>query len=91
MSLCIVAGSANPNLAEAVAAGIGGVAMRSGLERFPNGELCPVVGPMRGDDVSVFQPTTPPVNEHLMELALLLDVCRRAGSTRITAVMPYFG
>jgi ribose-phosphate pyrophosphokinase len=91
VSLCIVAGSANPNLAEAVAAGIGGVATPSGLERFPNGELCPVVGPMRGDDVSVFQPTTPPVNEHLMELALLLDVCRRAGSTRITAVMPYFG
>ena len=82
MSLCIVAGSANPNLAEAVAAGVGGVAMRSGLERFPDGELCPVVGPMRGDDVYVFQPTTPPVNEHLMELALLLDACRRAGSER---------
>lgn len=91
MSLHIVAGSANPDLAEAVAEGVGGVAMRSGLERFPDGELCPVVGPMRGDDVYVFQPTTPPVNEHLMELALLLDACRRAGSTRVTAVVPYFG
>ncbi len=91
MSLCIVAGSANPNLAGAVAADIGSVAMRSGLERFPDGELRPVVGPMRGDDVYVFQPTTPPVNEHLMELALLLDACRRAGSTRVTAVVPYFG
>ncbi|MGO8823661.1 MAG: ribose-phosphate diphosphokinase [Acidimicrobiales bacterium] len=91
MALCIVAGTANPNLAEAVAAGMGSVAMRGGLERFPDGELCPVVGPMRGDDVYVVQPTAPPVNEHLMELALLVDACRRAGSERVTAVVPYFG
>jgi len=91
VSLRIVAGSANPNLVEAVVADIGGVTMRSGLERFPDGELRPVVGPMRGDDVYAFQPTTPPVNEHLMELALLLDACRRAGSRRVTAVVPYFG
>ena len=91
MSLCIVAGTANPTLADAVASGFGSVAMRSGLERFPDGELRPVVGPMRGDDVYVFQPTAPPVNEHLMELALLLDACRRAGSERVTAVVPYFG
>ncbi len=91
MSLCIVAGSANPDLAEAVAAGVGCVAMRGALERFPDGELCPVVGHMRGDDVYVFQPTAPPVNEHLMELALLVDACRRAGSERVTAVVPYFG
>ncbi len=91
VSLCIVAGSANPDLAEAVAAGVGCVAMRGALERFPDGELCPVVGHMRGDDVYVFQPTAPPVNEHLMELALLVDACRRAGSERVTAVVPYFG
>ena len=86
-----MAGTANPTLADAVASGFGSVAMRSGLERFPDGELRPVVGPMRGDDVYVFQPTAPPVNEHLMELALLLDACRRAGSERVTAVVPYFG
>jgi ribose-phosphate pyrophosphokinase len=91
VSLCIVAGTANPDLAEAVAAGVGCVAMRGGLERFPDGELCPVVGHMRGEDVYVFQPTAPPVNEHLMELALLVDACRRAGSERVTAVVPYFG
>ena len=91
MTLCIVAGTANPELAEAVAARIGSVAMRGQLERFPDGEFCPVVGPMRGDDVYVFQPTAPPVNEHLMELALLTDACRRAGSERVTAVVPYFG
>jgi len=91
VALCIVAGAANPELAEAVAALVGAVAMRGGLERFPDGELCPVVGPMRGDDVYVLQPTAPPVNEHLMELALLVDACRRAGSARVTAVVPYFG
>ncbi len=91
MALRVVAGTANPDLAEAVAAGVGGVATRNELERFPDGELCPVVDPVRGDDVYVIQPTAPPVNEHLMELALLLDACRRAGSTRITAVIPYFG
>ena len=59
--------------------------------RFPDGELRPVVGSMRGDDVYVIQPTGPPVNEHLVELLLLLDACRRAGAGRITAVVPYFG
>jgi ribose-phosphate pyrophosphokinase len=91
VALCILAGTANPSLAEAVATGVGSVAMWSGLERFPDGELCPVVGPMRGDDVYVVQPTAPPVNERLMELALLLDACRRAGAGRVTAVVPYFG
>jgi len=91
MSLHIVAGTANPALAEAVAAGVGSVAMRTKLERFPDGELRPVVGAMRGGDVYVLQPTIPPVNEHLVELALVLDACRRAGSMRVTAVVPYFG
>ena len=46
---------------------------------------------MRGDDVFVFRSTGPPVNEHVVELLLLLDACRRAGADRITAVVPYFG
>ena len=91
MALCIVAGTANPELAEAVAVLVGRVALQCVLERFPDGELRPVVGPMRGDDVYILQPTAPPVNEHLMELALLVDACRRAGSARVTAVVPYFG
>jgi ribose-phosphate pyrophosphokinase len=45
---------------------------------------------MRGDDVYVVEPTGPPVNEHLAELLLLLDACRRAGADRLTAVVPYF-
>ena len=46
---------------------------------------------MRGEDVYVIQPTRPPVNDHLIELLLLLDACRRAGADRVTAVVPYFG
>jgi ribose-phosphate pyrophosphokinase len=46
---------------------------------------------LRGDDVYVIQPTGPPVSDHLVELFLLLDACRRCGADRITAVVPYFG
>jgi ribose-phosphate pyrophosphokinase len=61
------------------------------LERFPDGELRPVVDHVRGEDVYVVQPTGPPVSDHLIELFLLLDACRRGGAERITAVVPYFG
>jgi ribose-phosphate pyrophosphokinase len=61
------------------------------VERFPDGELRPIVPEVRGDDVFVVQPTGPPVNDHLVELLLLVDACRRAGAGRVTAVVPYFG
>ncbi|MBI3998396.1 MAG: ribose-phosphate pyrophosphokinase, partial [Armatimonadetes bacterium] len=46
---------------------------------------------VRGEDVFVIQPTAPPVNEHLIELLVILDAMRRASAARITAVVPYFG
>jgi len=61
------------------------------VERFPDGELRPIMLGVRGDDVFVVQPTGPPVNDHLVELLLLIDACRRAGAGRVTAVVPYFG
>ena len=61
------------------------------VERFPDGELRPVVANVRRDDVYVLEPTGPPVSEHVVELLLLLDACRRAGAERVTAVVPYFG
>jgi len=87
----IVAGSASRPLAELVAAEGGGELAPSSLERFPDGELCPNVGDLRGEDVYVIQSTGPPVSENLTELLLLLDACRRTGARRITAVVPYFG
>ena len=61
------------------------------VKRFPDGELRPIIGHVRGDDVYVVQPTGPAVNEHLVELLLLLDACRRGDADRVTAVVPYFG
>jgi len=46
---------------------------------------------IRGKDVFLLQPTCQPVNQHLMELLIMTDACRRASAARITAVMPYFG
>lgn len=91
MGLCVVAGAAHPALADAVAAALGSEPVACELQRFPDGELRPVVGHVRGGDVYLVQPTGPTVNEHLIELMLLLDACRRGGAQTITAVVPYFG
>jgi ribose-phosphate pyrophosphokinase len=62
------------------------------LHRFPDGELhVEVEESVRGRDVYLVQPTSPPVAEHLLEVLLLADACRRAGATRLTGVIPYFG
>ncbi|MST32253.1 ribose-phosphate diphosphokinase [Acidimicrobiaceae bacterium USS-CC1] len=91
MGARVVAGTANRRLACAVTAALGTEPAVSETARFPDGELRPVVAELRGEDVYVVQPTGPPVNEHLVELLLLLDACRRAGAARVTAVVPYFG
>lgn len=91
MSLRIVSGTANPELAAAIGSELGVEPTPCEVSRFPDGEIRPVVGHVRGADVYVVQPTGPPVNEHLLELFLLLDACRRGGAGRVTAVTPYFG
>ena len=91
MSLRIVAGTANIALAAGVAARPSCELTPCEVERFPDGEVRPVVANVRGDDVYVVEPTGPPVSENVVELLLLLDACRRAGAGRVTAVVPYFG
>lgn len=91
MTLQIVPGAASRPLATALARCLGLEPTACLLERFPDGELRPRVGTVRGDDVYLVQSTGPPVAERLVELLLLLDACRRAGADRITAVVPYFG
>ena len=78
-------------LASAIARILGTEPATCELEQFPDGERHPVVVPVRGEDVYVIQPTGPPVSEHLIEMFLLLDACRRGGAERITAVAPYLG
>jgi ribose-phosphate pyrophosphokinase len=60
--------------------------------RFPDGEAqVDIQESVRGHDVYLLQSTSPPVDQHLMELLLLADACHRAGAARLTAVIPYFG
>lgn len=60
--------------------------------RFPDGEVqIELTESVRGRDVYLLQSTSPPVEQHLFELLLLSDACRRAGAARLTAVIPYFG
>ncbi|WP_240809620.1 ribose-phosphate pyrophosphokinase [Actinomadura sp. WMMA1423] len=91
MSTRIVSGTAHPGLAAAVAAMLGTRPVPCDVERFPDGELRPVVDGVQGGDAYVVQPTGPAVDDHLVELLLLLDACRRGGAKTVTAVVPYFG
>jgi ribose-phosphate pyrophosphokinase len=91
MGLSLVAGSAHPAFGEALAESLGAPLAETELERFPDGESRVVVGSaVRGSDVYVIQPTGPPVDEHLVELLMLVDAAHRRGARRITAVIPYF-
>ncbi len=90
--LKLVCGTANPELADLIAGHIGVPVTDSRLRRFPDGEIdVKIQDSMRGHDVFVIQPTCQPVNEHLMELFILLDALRRASAGRVTAVVPYYG
>ena len=62
------------------------------VKQFSDGEISVEIGEnVRGADVFVIQPTCTPVNDHLMELLIMVDAFRRASARRITAVMPYYG
>lgn len=89
--LRIVSGSANPGLVAAVANHLGVESDGCDVVRYPDGELRPRIENICGADVYVIHPTAPPVNEHIIELLLLLDACRRSRAARVTAVVPYFG
>src|SRR5713101_5696135 len=90
--LKLLAGSANPALAQKISAGLSVPLTDTRLRRFADGEInVKIEDSMRGHDVFVIQPTCPPVNEHLMELFIILDALRRASAGRVTAVIPYYG
>jgi ribose-phosphate pyrophosphokinase len=62
------------------------------VEKFSDGEIMVQINEnVRGTDVFVLQPTSMPVNRHLMELLLIVDALKRASARRITAVIPYYG
>lgn len=65
---------------------------RANTTRFPDGEFnFQILENVRGSDVFIVQPTSPPVDTNLMELLLMIDAFRRSSADRITAVIPYYG
>ena len=88
----VFTGNSNPALAQDICSQL---YMRLGeatVTQFADGECSiSVHEPVRGKDVFIVQSTCGPVNDHLMELLIMIDAMRRASAGRITAVMPYFG
>lgn len=90
--LQIFSGGANRALAQEIAGHLNMNLGRAIVATFKNGETrIKVEENVRGSDVFVIQPTCTPVNQHLMELLLLIDALRRASAARVTAVIPYYG
>jgi ribose-phosphate pyrophosphokinase len=91
-TMAVFAGNANPQLAQDIARHLMVPLGRSSVGRFSDGETTvELLENVRGRDVFLVQSTSPPGNDHLMELMLMADACKRASSARITAVIPYFG
>jgi ribose-phosphate pyrophosphokinase len=88
----IFSGSANRELAQRICNFVGAPLGQALISSFPDGETyVKFEENIRGRDVFIIQPTSPPVNEHLMELLIMVDAARRASADRITAVIPFFG
>ncbi len=90
--LRLFSGSANIPLSQEVARYLGMDLGPMVRKRFADGELyIQIQESIRGCDVYLIQPTCHPVNDHLMELLIMVDACRRASARQITAVIPYYG
>jgi ribose-phosphate pyrophosphokinase len=88
----LFSGTANPGLAEAIGKHIGVPVGEAKLQRFADGEVYfQLLENVRGVDVFVVQPTCYPVDQHLVELLVMIDALKRASAARITVVVPYYG
>ena len=90
--LKLFTGSAHPALAREIAEHLGIPLGAARLHRFPDTEVSFQIDEnIRGTDVFIVQPTSAPVDEHLVELCVMIDAFRRSSASRITAVIPYYG
>ncbi len=88
----VFAGNSNRHLAEAICNYLNVPLGKASVRRFADQEIfVEVQENVRGEDVFVFQSTSFPTNDHLMELLIMIDAMRRSSARRITAVLPYFG
>ena len=88
----IFSGTANEILARAICKSIGMELGQCTIKPFPDGEtFVKIEENVRGEEVFIVQPTSPPTNHNLMELFIMIDALRRASAKRITAVLPFYG
>ncbi len=88
----LVAGNSNRPLASKIAGELNMSLTKCVVRRFADKEIfVEIQENVRGEDIYVIQPTSYPVNDHLMELLILIDALKRASARRITAVVPYYG
>ena len=88
----VFTGNANPSLAKEICQKMKIQPGNALVGRFSDGEInVQIVDNVRGMDVFVVQPTSSPVNRHIMELLIMIDALKRASAARITAVLPYYG
>ena len=88
----IFSGNANRKLAEDICAKLGISLGKANVATFSDGETRVEINEnVRGMDVFIVQSTCPPVNDHVMELLVLIDAMKRASADRVTAVIPYYG
>jgi ribose-phosphate pyrophosphokinase len=90
--LRVFTGNSNVSLAQMICEHLGIPLGKAQVKRFSDGEInVEIDESVRGMDVFVVQSTCPPVNDHLMELLILMDALKRASAERINAVIPYYG
>ena len=90
--LKLFSGSAHPELAREIAQHLGIPLGQCRLRRFPDTEVSFQIDEnIRGTDVFIVQPTCSPVDQHIMELLIMIDAFRRSSAARITSVIPYYG
>jgi ribose-phosphate pyrophosphokinase len=90
--LKVFSGSAHPQLAREIAEFLGIPLGQARLRRFPDSEVSFQIDEnIRGADVFIVQPTSNPVDLHLMEMLVMVDAFRRSSAARITVVVPYYG
>jgi len=91
-NMVLLAGNASQTLAMSIANQLGIKLSKAEVTRFSDGEVSVSIEEnVRGRDVFIIQSTSQPANDHLMELLIMVDACKRASAGRITAVIPYYG
>ena len=84
--------SSNPEIAEKIAENTGLPLGKVSSRQFSDGEIMiNIEESVRGDDIYIIQSTSNPVNDHLWELLIMIDACKRASANSVNVVMPYFG